>query len=189
MRNNIKFFLIICFALATSINASGLTIVKTIRDANCNGANDGQILLTVSGGFPPYYYSWSSGQTTSAIYDLAPGSYTVHLFDSQTADSIFTVTISEKTCEVAAEAVFTPNGDGINDSWNIYNTQFYPEFLVIVYNRWGQKVMEQSGTYLAWDGTQNGLKLPDATYYFIIYRDRNKKEQTDIIKGQVTIIR
>ena len=189
MKQGLKFLFIVCSAATVNANASTFVINKSIRDANCNGANDGQIVLTVSGGFPPYYYSWSSGQTTSAIYNLAPGSYTVHLVDTQTGDSIFTITISEKTCEISAEQVFTPNGDGINDTWNIYNTQFYPEFLVKVYNRWGQKVYEQSGTYTAWDGTENGLKLPDATYYYIIYKDKNKKEAPDIIKGPVTIIR
>jgi len=188
MKMKLKIIFILCFSFATRMNASGLVINKTIHDANCNGANDGQIALTVSGGFPPYTFSWSSGQTASSISNLAAGTYSVHIQDTQSGDTILTYSISEKTCVVSAENGFTPNGDGINDTWSIYNTIYYPDFLVIVYNRWGQKVFEKSGEYATpWDGTENGMKLPDATYYFVIYMDKNKREE--IIKGNVTIIR
>jgi hypothetical protein len=51
-------------------------------------------------------------------------------------------------------------------------------------------VHEQSGTYTEWDGRDNALKVPDATYYYLIFKDKSKGDDKDnIVKGNVTIIR
>ncbi|WCT12214.1 gliding motility-associated C-terminal domain-containing protein [Mucilaginibacter jinjuensis] len=63
---------------------------------------------------------------------------------------------------------FTPNGDGINDKWEIKNLITYPNALLSVYNRNGQQVFQNKGGSTAWDGTYNGSPLPVGTYYYII---------------------
>ncbi len=80
---------------------------------------------------------------------------------------------------------FTPNGDGINDTWMIEHLDSYPGCIVEVYNRYGQLVFHSTGYGKAWDGTSNGAPLPVATYYWII----NPKNGRAPMKGSVTIIR
>lgn len=63
---------------------------------------------------------------------------------------------------------FSPNGDGINDTWDITGLASYPNVHVQVYNRYGQLVHEQKSHYIAWDGSSKGSPLPIGTYYFII---------------------
>jgi len=64
---------------------------------------------------------------------------------------------------------FSPNGDGINDKWDITNLKDYPNCVVEVYNRYGQVVYRSFGGYQnPWDGTHNGSPLPVGTYYYII---------------------
>ncbi len=64
---------------------------------------------------------------------------------------------------------FSPNGDGVNDKWEITNLKDYPNCVVEVYNRYGQVVFRSFGGYqTAWDGTHNGTPLPVGTYYYII---------------------
>ncbi|HEX6915934.1 MAG TPA: PKD domain-containing protein, partial [Chitinophagaceae bacterium] len=63
---------------------------------------------------------------------------------------------------------FSPNGDGINDTWSISNLADYPTAVVEVYNRYGQRVYRSFGYMKPWDGTVNGKELPVGTYYYII---------------------
>ena len=72
--------------------------------------------------------------------------------------------------------------------WQIANIQFYPNFILSVYNRWGMKVHEQKGSFTPWDGTSFGNPVPDASYYYVLIPDK-KDKNNGIIKGAVTIIR
>lgn len=80
---------------------------------------------------------------------------------------------------------FTPNGDGINDTWVIEYLESYPGATVQVYNRYGQLVFNSNGYPKPWNGTVNGNSLPVGTYYWII----NPKNGRAQINGSVTIIR
>ncbi|GGH79452.1 gliding motility-associated-like protein [Filimonas zeae] len=64
--------------------------------------------------------------------------------------------------------VFTPNGDGINDSWNITNLFMYAACTVTVFNRYGQQVYRSVGYTTPWNGYNAGGLVPVGTYYYII---------------------
>jgi gliding motility-associated-like protein len=87
--------------------------------------------------------------------------------------------------EVKVPNAFSPNGDGINDTWNILFLESYPGAIVEVYNRYGQLVYRSTGYNTPWDGRYNGTPLPFGTYYWII----NPKNGRAAITGSVTIIR
>ena len=80
---------------------------------------------------------------------------------------------------------FSPNGDGINDTWKIKYLDSYPGATVDVYNRYGQPVFHSNGYSKEWDGTTNGKALPIGTYYYVI----NPKNGKPIFSGSITIIR
>lgn len=82
-------------------------------------------------------------------------------------------------------SVFTPNGDGVNDLWNIGGLNTYPGNLVQIFNRYGAKVFESRGYGTAWNGMLNGKELPGGTYYYVI----NLPSENMIEKGSVTLIR
>ncbi len=64
---------------------------------------------------------------------------------------------------------FSPNGDGINDSWEIANLSRYPKPTVQVYDRWGRLVFQSTGYARAWKGTSiNNIPLPLGVYYYVI---------------------
>lgn len=63
---------------------------------------------------------------------------------------------------------FSPNGDGVNESFFVRNIDLYPDNLVQVYNRWGNRVFEASTYRNDWPGTYDGKALPDGTYFYLI---------------------
>ncbi|HEX3168037.1 MAG TPA: gliding motility-associated C-terminal domain-containing protein [Chitinophagaceae bacterium] len=81
--------------------------------------------------------------------------------------------------------VFTPNGDGINEKWEVKNLKDYADCKVEIFNRYGQLVYHSIGYLNEWDGILNGKPLPAATYYYVI----NLKIAAKPISGFVDIVR
>ena len=81
---------------------------------------------------------------------------------------------------------FSPNGDGINDSFRIDGIENYPGNTVRIFNRWGNRVFTQDGYKNEWSGNWNGRTvLPDGTYFYIIDLGDGSKP----LKGYVQIRR
>nr|MBA2744633.1 gliding motility-associated C-terminal domain-containing protein [Flavisolibacter sp.] len=81
--------------------------------------------------------------------------------------------------------VFTPNKDGINDTWQIQYLESYPGAIIEVFNRYGQKVFHSVGYNTPWDGNFKGSPLPAGTYYYIINPKNGRKQMS----GFVDIVR
>ena len=93
-------------------------------------------------------------------------------------------------CEgVGVANVFTPNGDGVNDYFQIviFGTTY---FKVEIFNRWGTLIYTLDHTNQRWDGTmyESGEALPDGTYFYVA--TYGKYDGTDeMVKGYVSLIR
>jgi len=79
---------------------------------------------------------------------------------------------------------FSPNGDGINDTWQIEKLVTYPEADIYIYNRYGQPVYHSKGYYKPWDGRMNNQRLPFGTYYYMI----DLKNDQPKLSGWVQIV-
>ena len=79
---------------------------------------------------------------------------------------------------------FSPNGDGINDTWKITSLGDYPGATVDIFDRYGMKVKHLEGN-IEWNGTLNGSPMPVATYYYII----NPRNGVAQITGWVVLLR
>jgi gliding motility-associated-like protein len=99
-----------------------------------------------------------------------------------TASDFLTVKILKP---VNVPNAFSPNGDGIHDTWNITNLSDYPGCTVAVFNRYGQRVYYSAGYGTPWDGTVAGKPLPMATYYYVIHLKNGFMPRT----GSVTIVK
>ncbi|MFW0717927.1 PKD domain-containing protein [Pedobacter sp. N23S346] len=80
---------------------------------------------------------------------------------------------------------FTPNGDNVNDVWNIKYIESYPKATVTVFNRNGNKVFSSNGYQNPFDGNFQNEPLPVGVYYYIINPGNGRKT----ITGPLTIIR
>lgn len=70
--------------------------------------------------------------------------------------------------EVKIPNAFSPNGDGINDVWNIKGLVNYSKSITEIFDRNGNIVFRSVGYDKPWDGTKNGKPLPVGVYYYLI---------------------
>lgn len=71
------------------------------------------------------------------------------------------------TSFVKIPTAFSPNGDGLNDTFGIVG-RLIVEMEMEIYNIWGNPIFKESGTDVRWDGTMNGVDSPQATYSYYI---------------------
>ena len=75
----------------------------------------------------------------------------------------------------AIPTAFTPNGDGVNDTYYIMANNV-KSFHMDIYDRWGQEVFSSDDINTHWDGTYKGKPQPTGTYslYFNMHYDKNR---------------
>jgi gliding motility-associated-like protein len=94
-------------------------------------------------------------------------------------------------CRIIVYDGFSPNDDGINETFIIEGLINYPNHKVTIFNRWGNKVYEASPYLNDWDGTNmfgvtvGGKDLPVGTYFYIIEPGNGEKA----IKGYIYLNR
>ena len=147
--------------------------------------------LTGTGGGT---YLWNTGATTNSIL-VSP---------SVTTDYCVTVTdingCSDSSCvrvnvdilcgDLFVPNAFSPNGDGFNDVFRIkINPDCVIDMQLLVFDRWGEKIIEITDPTQFWDGTFRGKQLDNAV--FVYYLTLTLKNATDVIKqnGNVSLIK
>ncbi|MBK7855528.1 MAG: gliding motility-associated C-terminal domain-containing protein [Bacteroidetes bacterium] len=64
---------------------------------------------------------------------------------------------------------FTPNADGINDLFFVPNACPAEDYLLVIYNRWGQEMFETTDITEGWDGkNKSGNNSSEGSYYYIL---------------------
>lgn len=85
--------------------------------------------------------------------------------------------------------VFTPNGDGLNDTFHPVGKGIM-RFQILIYNRWGMKIFESIDPNAGWDGRFNGESCADGVYVFIAtYVMDDSSGETYHAHGSVTLLR
>jgi gliding motility-associated-like protein len=163
------------------VNAGNDTTISSGQSVNLNGTGTGNPLWSPSTGL--------SSNTFFSVVSLPANTivYTLTVTDTNgcsNSDNVIITVISPQFSGMISN-LFTPNSDGINDTWFIENIMNYPGNEVFVYNIHGNKVFEQKDYMNDWKGTYNGADLPDGTYYYILKLDNDQRP----FKGSVDILR
>ena len=150
--------------------------------------------MTVSGGLGTFTWYSDAGLTSvfGAGITIDPsntlGEFTYYVteteFGCESPASEVIITING--CEFIVPTAFTPDGDLMNDDWEILDIDLiYPNNIVYVYNRWGSLLFKsKQGSYDSnrWNGKYNGNLLPVGSYYFIIdYNGKGNDKATGIV--------
>ena len=105
----------------------------------------------------------SHGPQTPTI-NVAEGFYSLNLIDNEGCEASSDIAVSalDATC-LELFSAFSPNGDQNNDYWYIGNIELYPDALVEVFNRWGDRVFAAKTTPI--HGLVLGMACMKESYY------------------------
>ena len=130
-----------------------------------NAADAGNYLYQLD--FGPLYAS-------NIFTDVAPGTHTITVYD---ANGCAPAIVAEDAVTIVDyPKFFTPNGDGFNDRWNIYDlaTVGQGQAVIYLFDRHGKFLKQIAPSGLGWDGTYNGQPLPSSDYWFVVnYVEQN----------------
>ena len=239
---------------------AAIDIATNIINATCN-SNNGSITSMVTGGTLPYFYTWSTGGSGTAVSNLAPGNYFLNIIDGNgcsavknnlvvnnitlpvnpnlgndivtcpgqrvvlnpglfnsylwqdnSTQPVFNVTasgtywvrvtnslgcIGSDTVKVTVECsdlyfpgAFSPNGDGRNDLFGPIGNMvpLVRNYVLRVYDRYGQLTFYSTDPYKKWDGTLKGSKYNSGAFtWFATYNIEGKAP--DMQSGTILLIR
>ena len=157
----------------------------------------GTVNLSIINPNPKFKYKLYDSTQSTEIAENAAGLFQVKVdhttkYYATTIDGLCESDQTPVTVTVIAPGViipntFTPNGDGINDYWDIPHISDFPGAEISIFNREGQLVFHSIDYGHPFNGTYNGKKLPVGVYYYLI--DLKQPECFGKISGSLTIIR
>ena len=89
-------------------------------------------------------------------------------------DAFLCRTLTEEITVIGYQKFFTPNGDGVNDYWNIIGGERYPNALITLYDRYGKLLKQLAPQSPGWNGDYLGSPMPADEYWFKFEYDNGK---------------
>ncbi len=194
---------------ATVTDAGGCVATKTFKVLDSAGEAlppgiigatlclPGTVNLSIINPNPKFKYKLYDSTQSTEIAENAAGLFQVKVdhttkYYATTIDGLCESDETPVTVTVIAPGViipntFTPNGDGINDYWDIPHINDFPGAEISIFNRDGQLVFHSVDYGHPFNGNYNGKKLPVGVYYYLI--DLKQPECFGKISGSLTIIR
>ena len=186
-----------CISNQSVTIASSSSLVASATVSPQNGLSPLSVNFTNNSlGATGYEWDFGDGSTTDTTTSpshtyTGNGTYNAILTITDGVCTDQTIVVIDVNGEpgITIPNVFTPNGDDINDFWEVQTTGI-STLEGIIYNRWGEKVYQWFGPNGGWDGYTypSGLKVPEGTYFYVIKAvgdDGSAYDQS----GSVTILR
>jgi len=182
------------------VNDINIEVALETVDLSCPDFDDGQINLDILAGIPPFDINWSPtvNNLTNPI-DLSSGIYALTIQDAWGCLLIDSVVIENPSVLAPAcinnaiyiPNVFSPNGDGVNDFFEIFlanQTTVRQVLKVEILDRWGNLVYFSENTMPKWDGRFGGKLSSPAVFFYKIQLELNDG-QTELLQGSLSLVR
>jgi|688.fasta_scaffold54137_4 gliding motility-associated-like protein len=162
----------------TVYNSTIATISQLLISDWTMNNNTIQVLVLGEGNYS-YSLDGIHYQDSPIFNAIPPGDYTVYVKDS------YNCGIAEQNVSLLMYPYFfTPNGDGYNDFWQIYQGDKEPTLEVTIFDRYGKLLKVFYGGSQGWDGKFNNTLLPSSDYWFVVKRENGK-----VYKGHFSLKR
>ncbi len=173
-------------------NSAGCSDIKTVtytvnvNPVISNMVNENRLDVEIKNGYKPFEIKLANrkyklDQRVFSLHDLPKDKYTLSVKDKFGC-------VSSKEVEIKNVLIynyFSPNGDGINDTWKLPDlVKFYPESRVTIFDRNGKIITKYKLKDKVWDGKLDGKDLPSGSYYYQIVLPNGQ-----IYKGVVNILK
>ncbi|MFN8288058.1 MAG: gliding motility-associated C-terminal domain-containing protein [Chitinophagales bacterium] len=177
-----------CDSIVTTIlTVEPLPVAQVTGDTIINAGETAT--LAASGGTS---YVWSSGETTAQI-SISPSQSTYYIVTvasnancTDSAGIFVQVNVIEEPLPLVPTA-FSPNGDGVNDVFNIVNRDKFTVNIFHIYNRWGELIFKDTSS--GWDGTYKQTEQPIGTYIYYLSVKSITTNKQHTLSGNVTLLR
>ncbi|WP_113661922.1 gliding motility-associated C-terminal domain-containing protein [Pedobacter nanyangensis] len=161
------------------IKATGLSLQ---HNSNSNGAL--YIDRTASIAICQQASLWNSVSTSNPALGLHSTSNVLLSTDAQANNSFFTK-LSASVNTLTIPNLFTPNGDGVNDAFEIRGLELFAENELLIVNRWQNEVFKSKDYRNTWTG--EGLN--EGTYFYVLRVKETQGSEWKVFKGYITLIR
>jgi gliding motility-associated-like protein len=133
-------------------------------------------------------YLWQDGSTAAVYNATQHGTYAVTVANS-CGSATDEIKLEETVCEIFIPSAFTPNGDGLNDRFQVIGAVFVKDFTMQIFNRWGKLIYESNNPWQGWDGLLAGLQQPAGLYVYRIKFINIQTNKENFRNGDVMLIR
>ena len=127
------------------------------------------IVTTVNSGDFLYSIDGITFQSSPIFLNIEANQYTIYV-KHQDCNKTFT----QQHIHFYIPKFFTPNGDNVNDTFNLKGIEFYSYSQVSIFNRYGKLLKNAVNTAFSWDGTYNNQPLPTGDYWYQIIVENQK---------------
>jgi len=134
------------------------------------------------------YFDWSTGEQTESIYTDSLGYYRVTVSDDFGCADSAQIRVITCGADFYAPNAFTPDGDRINDTWDV-KAPGMDDYQMAIYDRWGNEIFTFTKNQGGWDGNVNGQPAPSGVYLWIMTGSTEKIQYTTEFTGKVTLVR
>ena len=171
-----------CNAIAeTTVQTSQAPIIIEVTTTNFNQNNNTITIIATGDAELSYAIDNSDFGLENIFTEIPAGIYTVFV-----QDSLGCGILSQEVVILDYPQFFTPNGDGVHDTWTIANIENFPNTVIRIYNRYGILIKDLNPSNLeGWDGTNTyGRPLYSDDYWFSLLLESGRE-----IRGHFTLKR
>ncbi|MCJ7467903.1 MAG: T9SS type B sorting domain-containing protein, partial [Maribacter sp.] len=136
------------------------TVESNGNEISITTANSGDFLYSLDGLI---------FQSSNIFFDVDGGLYTIYV-----KDPYCNITVTSQYLHFYIPKFFSPNNDGINDTFNLSGLENYGTSQVSIFNRYGKLLKFVQNASFTWDGTYNNSMLPSDDYWYLIIIEEQK---------------
>ncbi|MEN3324850.1 T9SS type B sorting domain-containing protein [Mariniflexile soesokkakense] len=146
----------------------------TFKEINVEDVTQNNVITVIVTGEGVYNYAlydtknnlYKPYQESNTFDNVYPGLYHVYVKDIENNCGF----VWEQVSVIGYPKFFTPNNDGVNDTWNVIgiSEMFQPNTKILIFNRFGKLIKELDPLGDGWNGLLNGQKLPSDDYWFSV---------------------
>ncbi|NNC60892.1 MAG: T9SS type B sorting domain-containing protein, partial [Eudoraea sp.] len=167
-------------------DSNGCSNIKTVEVLQINlpiieeisTVDNNIVVVTSNGGAVEHSLDGLNFQDESVFQNIPGGLYIISVRGDSSCSNV-----TREFFHLVVPKFFTPNGDGINDFFEVEGIGSLSDYEINLYDRYGKLIKNALGVPLRWDGSFNSRLLPSGDYWFTVRIENN------IYQGHVALVR